>query len=74
MRILGTPNALNGRKFRMEWSGFFSYVHTDATTHQSWRQISRKFHEFPLHQLDGLHVHILGRHATISAMLYRDHC
>ena len=50
LRVMGSlggdsqRTVLNGRNFRMEWSGVFSCAHPNTTTYQPWSQLSRKFH------------------------------
>ena len=52
--------------FCMEWSYFFSHAHPDASKYRSWKQFLVSSTRSPLHRRDYLHVHISGRHATVS--------
>jgi hypothetical protein len=71
----GIFNVLNGRNFRIEWSGFFSYAHPD---YYYTSTVAAAFSQIPP---GSCYIDEIARtfafreiHATISATLYRDYC
>jgi hypothetical protein len=79
LRVMGSLGTLNVQYLMVEifaWNGAASsLMPTQIPLHINCGvSFLANSTRFLLHRRDCLHVHISGRYATISAMLYRDYC